>query len=609
MKIIVCVKQVPFIGNLTFDFASGRIVRQGAINVLNAFDRPAVTAAVEIVRERGGEVVVLTMGPPEAREALIECLALGADRAIHLTDRAFAGSDTLATARALAAAIRRDGGADLILAGKHSTDSETGQVGPEMAELLDLPQVTGVYRFNLVDDGRTLIAEREIDDGDEIVAVPLPAVLTAAERLRAPVSLTPAAKETAQTKPIEVLAAADLGLRPEQTGATGSPTWVGAAYSVEVARQERIVQAEDPERAARQLAQELIDRGLFTAAGDSSQVAEWPERSVRPSGRTIWVVAEVIGGELGPVAYELLGRAVELAAPRGDTVGALAIGSGAGRFTRDLTAAGADRIYLADRPDLSPYTPERYAAVLARSIERAGPDVVLVPATAEGRDYAPRVAARLGLGLTGDCIGLEWDEAGRLCQLKPAFGGNVVAPIFSRTRPVLATIRPGVLRRLPPDDSRRAPVELMPEEPQSTRTRVIERVIERSEGGPPLETASVIVGIGMGVGPPANYPVVYDLARVMRAAIGASRKVTDLGWLPRRQQIGLTGRSVAPRFYVAVGVRGVSHHAVGVRRAGTVVAINDNPKAPIWKLSDLGIVGDWAVIVPALTRALKALQR
>ena len=608
MKIIVCVKQVPFIGNLKFDFDRGRIVRQGVINVLNAFDRPAVTAAVEIARERGGEVVVLTLGPPEAREALIECLALGADRGIHPTDPAFAGSDTLATARALAAAIRRDGGADLILAGKHSTDSETGQVGPAIAELLDLPQVTGVYRLTLAADGRTLTAEREINDGYEIVSVPLPAVVTCAERLRPPTTVTPEDRARAATKPIEVLSAADLGLPAERIGAAGSPTQVGAAYSVEVARAGRIVEDADPERAAQLLARELIDRGLFLTDAKADPLAKWPERAARSSGRAIWVVAEVVDGDLGPVAYELLGRAVELAASQDHDVCALAIGLGAGRFARDLAAAGADRIYLADGPNLAPFMPEAYADLLARCVKRYRPDVVLVPATAEGRDYAPRAAARLALGLTGDCIGLEWDDAGRLRQLRPAFGGNLVAPIYSRTRPILATVRPGALRRLPPDHSRVAPVEKLPGRLPAARTRVIDRTVERSEGAPHLATAPVIVGIGAGVGPPENYPAIYDLAQVMRAAIGGSRKVTDQGWLPRRQQIGLTGRAIAPRFYLALGVRGVSHHAIGIRRAGTIVAINNNPNAPIWKLSDLGIVGDWAMVVPALTRALRERQ-
>jgi electron transfer flavoprotein alpha subunit len=221
------------------------------------------------------------------------------------------------------------------------------------------------------------------------------------------------------------------------------------------------------------------------------------------------------------------------------------------------------------------------------------------------------VAARLGLGLTGDCLDVEWDEAGRLRQLKPAFGDSVVAPIYSRTSPVLATVRPGVLRPVRPDPGRRARpsgVREMSLRSGDDRTRILARTPDEDGAGAALGRAPVIVAVGAGVGPPEGYGPVWDLADLLGAPVGASRKVTDRGWLPRARQIGLTGRTVAPRYYFAIGIRGVSHHAVGIRRAGTVVAINDSESAPIWKLCDLGIRGDWAAVVPALTRALQDLR-
>ncbi|HEX2173759.1 MAG TPA: electron transfer flavoprotein subunit beta/FixA family protein, partial [Dehalococcoidia bacterium] len=277
MKIIVCVKQVPFIGDLRFDLGRRRIVREGTTLVLNAYDRPAVVAAVETARAWGGEVVVMTMGPPSARDALVECLAIGADRAIHLCDPALGGADSLTTARALAAAIRRDGGADLIWAGRSSTDANTGHVGPMIAELLDLPQATGVTRFDVARDLRTLIAEREIDGGHETVELSLPAVLTAAERLRPPPVLPPGDRARAEAKPIEVVTAAGLGLPARQAGEAGSPTWIEEIYSVAVPRQSRVIDGADPELAARELAQELVSRGLFERAEPDSDDVSWPD--------------------------------------------------------------------------------------------------------------------------------------------------------------------------------------------------------------------------------------------------------------------------------------------------------------------------------------------
>ncbi len=182
MKIAVCIKQVPEVAEIRFDPDTNTIVREGVPNVVNPFDRRALAEAIRLRDLDGGEVVVITMGPPQAREALIECLAAGADRGIHLVDKAFAGSDSLATARALAIALRPVE-CNLIFCGKYSVDAETGQVGPELAEMLDWPQVTGVTRLDLSDDRRTLTAERETDDGFETIECDLPAVLTAAERL------------------------------------------------------------------------------------------------------------------------------------------------------------------------------------------------------------------------------------------------------------------------------------------------------------------------------------------------------------------------------------------------------------------------------------------
>ncbi|MBI3014257.1 MAG: electron transfer flavoprotein subunit beta/FixA family protein, partial [Candidatus Tectomicrobia bacterium] len=177
MKIIVCIKQVPEVEDLKFDPDKRTLVREGVENIINPFDRRAITQAVALKEQFGGEVLVVTMGPPQAEEALVEALAMGADRALHLVDRAFAGADTLATARTLAMLIEREG-YDLVFCGRYSVDAETGQVGPEVAELLGIPQVTGVRKVEVQPGGKSFLAERETDDGYSVLEVPLPALLT-----------------------------------------------------------------------------------------------------------------------------------------------------------------------------------------------------------------------------------------------------------------------------------------------------------------------------------------------------------------------------------------------------------------------------------------------
>src|SRR5437867_2585004 len=225
MRIAVCVKYVPVLSALRFDPETRRLIREGVPGEVSGFDVRALLAATTLRAAHGGEVVVLTMGPPGAREALGECLALGADRGVHVLDRALVGSDTLATARALAAALRREK-PDLILLGRASTDAETGQVGPEVAELLGLPQVTGVRRLTVDPSARTFVAEREIDEGFETVSGPLPAVMTAAEDLAEERFPSKAERQAAAAKPIAEVGVAALGLAAEDVGSAGSPTFV-----------------------------------------------------------------------------------------------------------------------------------------------------------------------------------------------------------------------------------------------------------------------------------------------------------------------------------------------------------------------------------------------
>src|SRR5438132_515857 len=585
------------LGSLRCDPETRRLVREGVPGEVSSFDLRALGAALALRAVHGGEVVALSMGPPGARDGLVECLALGADRALHLLDPLLAGSDTLATARALAAVLAREQ-PDLVLFGRASTDAETGQVGPEVAEMLDLPQVTAARRLALDPAARPLAADRQPDEGFETVTGPLPAVVTAAEDLAEERFPTKAERQAAAARPIATLGAAEVGLAPDDVGATGSPTWVAGIEHVPSTRRSEMLAGDSPEALARALGERL--RQLAPPRDDRPAL---PARGVA-SGAPVWVVAEMGPRGPKPVTAELLAKAAELATRLHAPVEAPVLGEGA-QHAAALAAAGADRVLLAEGAGLVPYTTDAHAAVLAEAIRTRAPRLVLVASTARGRDLAPRVAARLGLGLTGDAIDLDLDAEGRVRQMKPAFGGAIVAPILSRTRPEMATVRPGILRAARPDPARRAAVERLPVPGVPARVRVVEERPLGDAAGAALEAADLVLGVGRGICGPAALPAIPALAARPGAAVAAPRGVTALGRPPEQPHVGPPGRAIAPRLYVAIALSGAPEHMVGLRRAGVIVAINKNPKAPIFKAADLGIVSDYAPLLPLLEGALR----
>ena len=601
-KIAVCIKQIPLIEDANFDPAT-RTIRRDGVNVISAFDLRAISIAVELKRRFGAETTVVTMGPPQARAALVEALAAGIDRAVHLEDRAFAGSDTLATARALALWLKR-GGFDLILLGKYSLDAETGQVGPEIAELLGIAQITGVRKLEI--DGAMLRAERETDEGFDEIECRMPALLTCAERLAQPIKVKPADAERAASKPIEVVRAADLDPDVSRFGFAGSPTWVQEVQVRETPPvAARLIDAGDPARAAADVVEALDQLGALTPG---AKVRRPVTAAVRrsSSGKDIWVACETnLKGEVTRASLELLSRGSELADKLGGAMAAIVIGREMARHAELLASYGADQILLLDHPELDSYAPETTAAAIAALVRERNPWGLLVPGSERGRDWAPRIAARLGLGLTGDAIDLELDDQNRLVGLKPAFGGNIVAPILCRTYPQMVTVRPGVLELGEPATSRRAELLTLRPEIAPALSRRLRTHSTLDESLARLEGADVIVGVGMGVGSAAGVEIVKELARVLGAGLCGTRRVTDAGWVPRQLQVGLTGKAIDPRLYIAIGIRGAPNHTVGTKRAKTVVAINSDPEAPIFEHAALGVIADWAVMVPALTEALR----
>ena len=601
LKIAICIKQIPLIEDANFDPVTKTIKRDGP-NVISAFDLRAISLAVELKNRFGAETTAISMGPPQARSALVEAMAAGVDRAVHLEDRAFAGADTLATARALALWLKREL-FDLILLGKHSLDAETGQVGPEIAEMLGIAQVVAVRKLEI--DGEILRAERETDEGFDEIECRMPALLTCAERVAQPIKIKPDARKEAETKPIETVRAADLDSDLNLVGVAGSPTWVLEVIAEPTPESTvRFIDAADPVRAAAEVVATLDQLGALTAGARARRPVGGAIRKAA-RGKDVWVACETDHkNRITRSSLELLSRGSELASALGGAVAAILTGQAAERHAGLLASYGADQVLILEHPMLATYKPETLAAAMAWAVERHVPWGMMIPASERGRDWAPRLAARLGLGLTGDAIGIDLNGEGRMVALKPAFGGNIVAPILCRTDPQMVTVRPGVLELGHPDDSRRAALEtLRPDLPAPLSTLVSSHVT-LDESIAPLEGAEIIVGVGSGMGGQDGVDQAKELARVLDAGLCATRRVTDAGWVPRQLQVGLTGKAIDPRLYFAIGIRGAPNHTVGIKRARTIVAINNDPEAPIFERATLGLVADWAAIMPPLIAAL-----
>jgi len=616
LKIIVCIKQVPLLSALRFDQESRRLVREGVPLELNELDVYALTEAVRLRTLHGGEVIAITMGPPQAHEALATALAIGANRAIHLSDRAFGGADTAATAFTLSLAIAPEH-PDLIFCGRHSIDAETSQVGPEIAEMLALPQISAIQKIDLhkVNGRIEVIATRETDEGSETLSVPIPALVTAAERLNDGIWPDEHAIREAshQSEQYQLVTAADLNVDSNLLGQKGSPTWVTDVEPDTHTREARVLTGEDPLKLVELLVNDLQTHGFLDLEKlEQSRTHRHSPSSQRLGdpipGKAVWVVAELSSHGIRSVTLELLGKGIELAAKLQGELAALLIGgtTDISDHAATLAAYGAERVYVAADSALEHYTTDGYCAVLSAAILTYQPAVVLLGSTANGRDLAPRVAARLKLGVTGDCIDLSIDDQQRLVQYKPAFGNQVISLILSNTLPAMTTLRPGMLHAAEADFSRVPVIEQIPA--LNITSQIHTHIINseyRDVGVEELESAQIILGIGIGMGEPEHYSQVYKLAALLNAAIGATRNVTDKGWLPKQTQIGLTGRAVAPQLYLALGIRGAAEHIAGIRKANYIVSINKNRRAAIFRHSDLGVIADVHILLPLLIEYLE----
>ncbi len=325
----------------------------------------------------------------------------------------------------------------------------------------------------------------------------------------------------------------------------------------------------------------------------------------------VWVWVEQFQGRAAGISWEMLGKGRELADGRGATLTACVLGKDVEHIAREAIARGADRVFLIEDETLATYRTQPYAECLIELARRFPPEIFLLGASSRGRDLAAAIATALHTGLTADCTGLAIDDqAGLLLQTRPAFGGNIMATILCPDhRPQMATVRHRVFEEASPDPTRR--VEILREPTILAEDEIGVKVLDfiQEEGEINLADATIIVSGGGGVGGPEGFAPLRELAKVLSGAVGASRAAVDDGWIPYPHQGGQTGRTVRPDLYIACGISGAVQHLAGMRTSRVIVAINQDPQAPIFGIAHYGIVGDLFQVVPALTEVFRGRLR
>lgn len=631
MTIIVLIKQVPETDSLVMDEAAGTVVRKEDSSIINPLDLYALEAALRLKDANPQiKIIAISMGPGHAAAALAEAVSMGCDDAILVSGKEFAGSDTWATAKALAAAVSSVGVPDLVLCGERATDGDTGQVGPEVAAFLGLPVMT--YASSLSMEAGTLLIERILETDIERIRMPMPCVISVTKAVGEPRLPTLSGKKRAFGRSIPVLGTKELALNPEIVGNKGSPTRVAKISSPKIARHAVILDATDPEGKKRAIATVLAAleaRGLLpeTAALPDSAQASVQACEGEPDGaqsqdnspaetqtaasdssspkRSVWILAEARHGNVLPISFELLQWAHSLG-PK-EHILTTAVLCGPASEPEILFSYGADRIIHCPDSRLAPHEIALTAGYLDRLLASESPDVFLAGATTYGRSVMPYLAALSSLGLTADCTSLAFDIAsGELLQTRPAAGGNIMATIRTLgKRPQMATVRPHSqkprliqsatscifeMRGLDGTISGNG-MELLEEKP-----------LKRDET---LDSKVRIVAFGRGLKKKDNLHLIQDLALVLDAGIGASREAVDRGWADYPRQVGLSGHTVSPDLYLACGISGAIQHLAGMQTSGFIVAINADPDAPIFSVSDIAVRADIFDFLPSLTEAIK----
>lgn len=540
MQILVAVKWVPAPESVAFDPVLNRINRHGVAGIVNPLDWGAVDAALTLRGESGGRVTAVTMGPPDARAALEAAIGAGADAGIHLCDPAFAGADTLATARALAEVFRATS-ADVFLFGANTLDGGTAQTAAQVAAITGAAGLTEAWEL-ATGGGRGIAVVRHREGDVERWSVPLPAVISVARRAE---PRTKGASDPAAS--IESWDADRLGLDPGSTGIRGSVTYVQKITPVPRHRAGRTV---DPAEAAESVAAALRPAAPTPAPAAGDRVPEVPRCS-------LWALAEIAGECVHPSSLEGLTCLRSVAGALGAEVISVALEQPAGPVAAQVAAAGADRLLVATAPGLQAHHPQEAGRALAALARRERPFAVLGPWSAWGRQCLAMAAAELETGLTGDFVGLDVSPRPGdpslldLVWLKPAWSGTALARVVARATPAMGTLRPRAIRPRLREDAQAVPVQLVSlPAAAGSGSRAGQTSGHTGDGLlAAMETAEVVIAVGSGIDP-ASLEAAERWAAERGWALAGTRRAVEAGRVPAYRELSIAVRSLSPRVFI-----------------------------------------------------------
>ncbi len=625
LNILVCIKQVPDTNDMRIDPKTNNLIREGVPAVVNPTDLNAIEEALRFKDAFGAKVSVLSMGPPQAEQSLREAIAMGADEAYLLTDRAFGGADTLATSYALWKASQKieesNGKTDFLFFGKVAIDGETGQVGPGLSVRMGYPVITYTSKTCDIDlQNKFIEAERRVDDGVERVRVPIPCALTITEATNEPRQPTIDGLIRAKKAKITLLNKDAVNADPKRIGLGGSPTYVKKVVVPPPKKKGEVLVSKDPKESAKWLVDKLVQIGAFgkkvsggvisdqVAVPVPDQQSQIEQQRIAGEHGDVWVYVEQRYGQASRVAWELMGEGKRLAKIYGTKVCGIVLGSDVTEVIKESYEYGADKVYSIESPLLKDYRNETYGKAMTYLSNKYHPEVILMGGTFNGRDLAGVLATLIETGLIADCTSLDVDDKGGFNGTRPDFGGKEMSTIVCpKNKPTMASVRTRVMK-MPPKVIG-VSGELVKEAVDLNEDAVKEKIVSftpMEKAGAQLEVSDIIVSGGRGLGSGKNFGLLEDLATVLGAKVGATRAVVYLGWIPKENQIGQTGITVRARLYFAIGLSGAVQHLVGMENSDTIVAINKDPEAPIFGVAHYGIVGDLFQIVPALIDEIKA---
>ncbi len=608
LKIVVCVKTIIQLTNVDLKNRTLTNIRSNLSGSINRSDLQAVIQAVEIKsRLKNATITVISMGPASTKETLQNLYAYGVDQVILLSDLAFAGADTLATAAVLAAAIKKLGLYDLVLCGKMSEDGGTGQVGPEIAEILGIPHAIDVQHCEW--GCQSVVCERYMCMRKQIIEMTYPCMVIIDQQDLPFVGPTLQNMVESMYRVTTIWDHTDIGIDVETCGKKGSATKVRKLYLDRSTKKEnQIIQGNAKDLAQTfvefiRQAKEKQDSGqpeIITTSFDSTSKSN-TFINMDDNQKPIWVYIEHTNANVADGTNYLLQKGEELSKQIGSSLTAIVVGYQLQSVVEYVSKCRVDKILVLDHETLKEGGERELTQAIAFLVEKDTPQIILFGATAHGRSLAPRLAAKLRTGLTADCLNIKPVSQGNFVMTRPAYSGRILAEIVNETFPVIATLR---LQKAQPkllSENFSAIIPIYQFErsfPQVGFHCISQEDLEQDLLH--QDKFSIVFGVGAGINHPDILQQFDILSARLHANIMASREAVTRGWMASKSQVGISGRSIAPTIYVACGISGAVQHMLGVQEAKYIIAINNNMDAPIFNYASLGLVGDIKEVLPAI---------